>query len=396
MTSQSNQPQEATLDALFDCLASNHRRRLLGTLQADGAMTRSKLATVIVSQVKGTPPTQVTDDEHEQSELVLHHVHLPMLDAAGLLDYDSTEAIVEPADHPAFRDPDIQKVLAGEATTDSELLDQLFEALADHRRRSILDVLSHQYHSIHVETLARELIARSRGSSEQAAGEEPVEALLISLYHNELPLLQDAELIDYDTEEGTVTYEGHPDLRVPWMHSQLGPNFRASLTNSPPDAQVGDIEGRENVVSFGQSLVDKADDELFMMFTTTGLLEAGCFTRIKQAAERGVDVYLGTRDPTVREFVQEHTPSVTLWEPETNWLNLPVEEDNLGRLVFADREAVMIGTLGEKIGGDLYEEQAIVGEGADNTLVVLLRQMLRGRLEQFAEPDEATETEIQF
>ena len=337
----------------------------------------------------------MTADQSERFRVVLHHAHLPKLDAAGLLEYDLTEHVVEPAAHPAFDDPGIGSVLDGQSAADPGSLDRLFKALADNRRRIVLDVLSHQYQAIHVETLAREVLAKSRDIPEHEVSDQQAEELLVSFYHTDFPPLQDAGLIDYDAEGGTVTYEGHPDLRVPWMHSALRPNFRASLTDCPADAEVGDIDGRENVVSFGQSLVDRADDELFMMFTSTGLLEAGCFTRIEQAADRGVDVYLGTADTTVREFVREYAPSVTLWEPETNWLDLPVEEDNVGRLVFADREAVMIGTLGEKTDDGVHEEEAIVGEGADNTLVVLMRQILRTRLEQFAREDEA-ETEVQF
>jgi hypothetical protein len=180
------------------------------------------------------------------------------------------------------------------------------------------------------------------------------------------------------------------------MHSHLGPGFRASLTTSSKDEDVWTLKERENIVSYGQSLCEEADEELFMMFTTTGLLESGCFTRITQAIDQGVDVYLGTCDSTVREFVLENTPEVTLWEPQENWLNLPVEDEKVGRLVFADREAILVGTLGKRDDEGVFEEQAIAGEGAENALVVLMRQMLASQLDQFDEQSDDLKSNLPF
>jgi hypothetical protein len=125
------------------------------------------------------------------------------------------------------------------------------------------------------------------------------------------------------------------------------------------------------------------------MFTDTALLEAGCLARISDASRHwGVDVYLGTRDPTVREYIRENAPDVVLWKPTTNWLNVPVDRDRVGRLLLADREAIMLGTLGQEGEDSFHEERAIVGEGANNTLVVMVRQLLSDHLEKI---DEGTE-----
>ena len=119
------------------------------------------------------------------------------------------------------------------------------------------------------------------------------------------------------------------------------------------------------------------------MFTDRQLLEAGCLTRIRDAArERDVDVYLGTRDPMVREYIQENASEVILWEPNTGWLNLPVAGDRVGRLLLADREAVMLGTLLDQETDGVHDEQAMVGEGEHNTLVTTICQLLRPHLEE--------------
>lgn len=131
------------------------------------------------------------------------------------------------------------------------------------------------------------------------------------------------------------------------------------------------------------------------MFTDTDLLEAGCLTRIRDAArERDVDVYLGTRDPTIRDYIEENVPEVVLWEPNTDWLNLPAAGDRVGRLLLADREAVMLGTLVEQQSDGSRGEQAILGEGEHNTLVTMLCQLLGPHLEEIDGESEAQEISL--
>lgn len=389
----SSEEGAGSLNILFSCLANAERRQLLGHIydQTPAAVTRDALATALVASKQKLRPEQVVVEDHQQAVTAIDHVHLPKLDAAGLIQQSNHRNTITRTDHPAYQDPGVLAVLTDDVVVESASLDALFRAFAHGRRRTILDILSHQYHPIRLLTVARDLALR-----QQATSQEEVEQILSSLQHIHLPILQEAELIEYDMDEKTVNYEGHPLLRVPWMHSELTPNFRAGLTDSPKEAEVWNLDGRDDVVSCGQSLCEEADEELFLMFTTTGLLEAGCFSRIKQAADRGVDVYLGTADPSVREFVEEHTPKVTLWEPQTNWLDLPVKGENVGRLVFADREAIMIGTLGEASDTGVHDEQAIFGEGADNTLVVLLRQMLSSHLDELSEQDGDIESHLPF
>lgn len=301
--------QERSLNTLFDCLASGNRRRLLGILseRAPHSLTQRDLATYLVPGYHSDTEDRDSDADVQQALRAVHHTHLPKLEAAGLIERDPDRETVAITDHLAFEDGGIVSATDPDSDADSASLDRLFRALADTRRRTVLDVLSHQLSPIHTETLTRE---------------------------------------------------------------------------SDPDG-IGEIEGREQVISFGQSLCDRADEELFCMFTDTQLLEAGCLTRIRDAArERDADVYLGTRDPVVREYIQENAPEVILWEPNTDWLNLPAAGDRVGRLLLADREAVMLGTLLDQGIDGVHDEQAMVGEGEHNTLVTTICQLLRPHLEE--------------
>lgn len=385
---------EQSLSTTFACLAHGGRRRLLRHLSERGSepVSRQGLADVLAAHTNDKPPGAVTGEERQDALVALHHEHLPSLTAAGFVEPGGGDDTVALAEHPALRDSGIVEAVEGDASGSEESLDVLFRALADGRRRTILDVLSHQFGEIHVETLARELEADERDVAESEVSEADVEGALLNLHHVDLPHLSEAGLVEYDTDEQMVAYGGHPDLRVPWMHSVFESEFRSSLTGESAPSGIGELEDRERVISYGQSLCDRADEELFCMFTDTGLLEAGCLTRIRDAAqERDVDVYLGTCDPAIREYVEANAPEVVLWEPDADWLNLPVADDRVGRLLLADREAVMLGTLLEQEAGDRHGEQAIVGEGDHNTLVTMIRQLLGPRLETIGEDGEHAE-----
>ncbi|MFB6140523.1 MAG: hypothetical protein ABEJ26_08825 [Halosimplex sp.] len=381
--------QRDRLSALFDALADADRRTILSRLReaAPDPVGRDALATTLA----GAGPDGSSDGDRKGALIALSHRHLPKLEDAGLVTREGDAVAL--ASHPAFEDPGVGAVVDGDASVEASSLDALFRALANGRRRAVLDALSHQHRSVHLETLARDLAADEPASAPDAFPSD-VDAVAAALHHRHLPVLRRADLVEYDAEAETVGYRGHPELRVSWTHSEFGQDFVAGLTDSPTDAEVWKLEGRETVVSCGQTLFERAEDELFLLFTETGLLEAGCMSRVRQAAERGVDVYLGTADPTVREFVREEAPGVTLWEPETNWLDLPVDERNVGRLVFADREAVMIGTLGERTDGGEHRERAIFGANADNTLVVLVRQLLGSQFGTVEATADAAEAEL--
>lgn len=385
------------LDVLFACLANRDRRRVSGILFERGPspLTLRDLATYLTPQYRKDPLAHETHEQVQQALVHLHHIHLPILEAVGLIERAGETVTI--ADHPAYQDEGIVDVLGDGADADADSLDDLFSALGDHRRRTILDVLSHQFGPIHTETLARELGANEQEMPESEVPAEDVEERLERLYHVHLPHLAEAELITYDTDERMVAYRGHPALRVPWIHSVLGPDFRSSLTGESEPRELGTIRGRERVISFGQSLCERAQEELFCMFTDTDLLEAGCLMRIRDASRgRGTKVYLGTPNPTVQEYVRENAPEVVLWEPNTNWLNLPVAGNRVGRLLLADRDAVMLGTLGEKVEDGVHEEKSILGEGADNTLVVMVSQLLGPHLEQIDEGTEDIEVSLPF
>lgn len=83
--------EERTVDAVFAALADEDRRSVLAYLQDAGEATVEELSTAV--DERASDPRGGT---HGRDALVrLHHVHLPKLSDAGLVEYDRTSGQVE-------------------------------------------------------------------------------------------------------------------------------------------------------------------------------------------------------------------------------------------------------------------------------------------------------------
>jgi len=92
-----------------------------------------------------------------------------------------------------------------ETTADSGTLDQLHSALARESRRLVLAYFEHTG----TETASLESLADYVVVHQQETQSTPKRAH-IRLYHADLPMLADTDLIDYDAQTGRVRYRGAP------------------------------------------------------------------------------------------------------------------------------------------------------------------------------------------
>jgi len=78
-------------DALFGALADATRRRVLWYLLDESSAAIDELADVLAGWRLDEQHT-VDPDEHDSFVAALHHTHLPVLNDAGLVDYDDDGA----------------------------------------------------------------------------------------------------------------------------------------------------------------------------------------------------------------------------------------------------------------------------------------------------------------
>lgn len=78
-----------SLDTVFDLLSDGWRRQVLELLADHEQLTVDELVTEIMETADDVPA------DRETVSIALHHHHLPLLEANGLLHYDTTAKTVE-------------------------------------------------------------------------------------------------------------------------------------------------------------------------------------------------------------------------------------------------------------------------------------------------------------
>lgn len=86
-------------DTMLDLCRDQHRRIVLAVLaDQQRPLTKRDLTSAIVTHNHHSSMTEITAEQHTEIECSLYHVHLPKLDAAGLVHYDRERGIVEPTE----------------------------------------------------------------------------------------------------------------------------------------------------------------------------------------------------------------------------------------------------------------------------------------------------------
>lgn len=95
---------ELSLDVTFELLQNPRRRKALGYLADNPTTTLSTLAEHLAAQENGKSVQMLSSAERKRVYISLYQCHLPKLDDAGVIDFDSNRGTVErnpSADHVA-------------------------------------------------------------------------------------------------------------------------------------------------------------------------------------------------------------------------------------------------------------------------------------------------------
>ncbi|WP_425607338.1 DUF7344 domain-containing protein [Halomontanus rarus] len=257
------------------------------------------------------------------------------------------------------------------------------QLLCDSRNRAIREILNEATGALHVEELADQLVARDVTMVSSSTYDDKIEEAVIEFHHERLPKLAEVGLVEYDSDENLVSYRPLPESQVDWQDETDLKELVTHLetAHKSEEGDIGVVEGLDSAFEYARKLADEADEELFSMYATTDLLEDECVRHGENAIARGVTIYIGSQNETVRRLCREELPEATVWEPQLDWLNTPTYP-RVGRLILTDRRRVMFSVLKEPPSGtDAPEEIAMVGDGEENPLVVLVRELLGPRLD---------------
>lgn len=93
MTSTQDSDASLVTDEMLSAVANDRRRTALRVLHgADGAVAFDTLANNVIARVRATEGAV----DPKEVRTVLHHVHLPVLDESGLIDYDTDAMEIRP------------------------------------------------------------------------------------------------------------------------------------------------------------------------------------------------------------------------------------------------------------------------------------------------------------
>jgi hypothetical protein len=89
---------DSGLDETFDALSDAKRRFVMRYLDREGSTSLSTLAERLAAEDDDTTTVSVTHDQRRTATIRLHHVHLPKLETADLVELSSEDDLVEPTD----------------------------------------------------------------------------------------------------------------------------------------------------------------------------------------------------------------------------------------------------------------------------------------------------------
>ncbi|ELZ13142.1 hypothetical protein C477_21820 [Haloterrigena salina JCM 13891] len=388
----------------FDGLSAPRRRYLLSVLYDRQEPTSLEtLATEVAVREHASPI--VTDEQVRTAHVELVHNHVPrLLEDELLVEEPTTDGTrrIALAERSLFDADWVTFLLenpTGGRDWEEQRVNRTLETLGPARRREICRVLARHPDGFAVADLAAILAARSEETRLVDVDESvraPVETQLV---HDDLPALENAGLVAYDRADGTASIETDAaQWRAEWLAQGPLADVCSLLCgdrserddidgesepadDSPSEGACRTLEGTETVVAKNCEIADSAEEELVVTVPDAGLLERRCLERWRAAADRGVDVYVGSRSPRVRDTVRSAVPGATICEPQCDWLNFPAGRVNHGHVVFADRERVLLVTRADEPSAPTGTA-AITGDGSENALVRLVREHVGPRLDR--------------
>lgn len=180
--------------------------------------------------------------------------------------------------------------------------------------------------------------------------------------------------------EAVEVLEGRYRSRISSLERALE-GIRQSPDEQEPDTnpEVWSLAGGDTITTRTKRLVDEASTEVLLLIGDSTVLSDGLHDRLVSARERGIDVLVGTGSEALRNQIGDGLPDSTVFDSQLEWLHSKNGQSSVsvGRLLLVDDTDLLASTIVRS--GGQAREQAICGNGATNSLVFTLRQLLSHR-----------------
>ncbi|AUX10205.1 hypothetical protein AArcSl_2585 [Halalkaliarchaeum desulfuricum] len=101
-----------TFDTMLELCGDEHRPIILAALAAEERpLTVNDLRGMILTYNHHTPATEASEEMLTEIRVSLHHNHIPKLESAGVIEYDSERQLVEPTEQFDQLQPHLSAIL---------------------------------------------------------------------------------------------------------------------------------------------------------------------------------------------------------------------------------------------------------------------------------------------
>jgi len=197
-------PNEISFDTLAELLKNSRRRKVIEVVSERGEQINiNELVEIVTAEEVEVPRSSVTSNQIKRVYVPLYRSHLPKLDSADVIDYDEESGQIYP-DVNLQRASNFLKDI--ESSLENTGLDEdlILELLKNSRRRQVIKMLSQRDETIVLGELAELIASEENNVPISNLTSDQRKRIYVALYQTHLPKLDEAGLVDYDQDRGTV------------------------------------------------------------------------------------------------------------------------------------------------------------------------------------------------
>ncbi|MFC7046240.1 TrmB family transcriptional regulator [Halobacteriaceae archaeon GCM10025711] len=149
-------------------------------------------------------------------------------------------------------------------------------------------------------------------------------------------------------------------------------------SESPPVGEIWSLNNHEAINTRSMRLAEEATSEIILVVGDETAITGEFYDALSDAVDRGVRVIIGTVNEATRTAILDRISGADVFVSDLSWV--PVKSNPGGtlitRLLLVDKQTIVVGSRPAE-GKSEEAEQAVVGNGTSNGIVVILRHLLR-------------------
>ncbi|MFB6201966.1 MAG: TrmB family transcriptional regulator [Halorhabdus sp.] len=154
-----------------------------------------------------------------------------------------------------------------------------------------------------------------------------------------------------------------------------------------PEAEeaAGDVwvmEGDAEVSERMDGLLEAAEEEVLLAVAVEDLLTADLLAALQAAADRGVDIVIGSPAEPIRERLATDVPDATVLETWTWWDSHPIQPGAVSAILMVDGERLLVSADIQTSLPGVRKHRAVWTDGDSAPLVGMMRPLLADAIQR--------------